>query len=219
MRVLLADLQSPRGFVSKDTVTGGYGSRLEPFSRVTSVFAHVKQRYHNVPSVQMAYLAAILTRAGHDVRWTRGPELDADVTLVLSSLVDYTYETSWADRMRARGSKVGFVGITASKMPELFHDHADFIVNGEPEAAVMRLARGDIPSGAVLSEPIADLDSLPFPRWDLVTADRARAGRSTSVPWGDAGFRCWPAAAAPNFARIVPIEFWPAIAPAQSATL
>jgi radical SAM superfamily enzyme YgiQ (UPF0313 family) len=174
MRVVLADLKSSRGFVSKDTVVGGYGSRLDPFSRVTAVAAYVKKRFHDVPSVHMAYIAAILARGGHDVKWTRGDLADGDVALVLSSLVDHKAETAWADQMRARGVRVGFVGITASKMPQLFQDHCDFIVNGEPEAAVMRLSRGDVPSGIVVSEQIDDLDSLPFPRWDLVTEDRRR---------------------------------------------
>ena len=172
MRVVLADLKSDRGFVSKDTVVGGYGSRLDPFTRVTSVMAYLKKQFHDVPSVHMAYIAAILARAGHTVKWTRGDFVDGDVALVLSSLVDHKQETAWADQMRARGVKVGFIGITASKMPELFQDHCDFIYNGEPEAAVMRLAQGDIPSGMVISEQINDLDSLPFPRWDLVTEDR-----------------------------------------------
>ena len=79
--------------------------------------------------------------------------------------------------MRARGVKVGFIGITASKMPELFADHCDFILNGEPEAAVMRLAQGDRSRRASsISEQIDDLDSLPFPRWDLVTEDRSKMG-------------------------------------------
>src|SRR5438034_324302 len=168
MRVVLADLKSTRGFVSKDTVVGGYGSRLQPFSRVTSIMAKLKARFHDLPSVHLAYAAAILKRAGHEVRWTRGQMLEGDVAVVLSSIVDHKNETAWADRMRARGVKVGFVGITASKMPELFRDHADFILNGEPEAGVMRLARGEIPTGIVVSEQINDLDSLPFPRWDLV---------------------------------------------------
>jgi radical SAM superfamily enzyme YgiQ (UPF0313 family) len=172
MRVVLADLKSSRGFVSKDTVVGGYGSRLDPFSRVTAVAAYVKKRFHDVPSVHMAYIAAILARGGHDVKWTRGDLADGDVALVLSSLVDHKAETAWADQMRARGVRVGFVGITASKMPQLFRDHCDFIINGEPEAAVMRLSQGDVPSGIVVSEQIDDLDSLPFPRWDLVTEDR-----------------------------------------------
>src|SRR5215510_7014700 len=171
MRVVLADLKSCRGFVSKDTVVGGYGSRLEPFSRVTSVMAWLKKQFHDVPSVHMAYVAAILSRAGHDVMWTRGDQIDGDVALVLSSLVDYRAEIAWADAMRARGVKVGFVGITASKMPQLFHDHGDFILNGEPEAGVIRLAQGEIPRGRVTSEPIANLDSLPFPHGDLATEE------------------------------------------------
>ncbi|HEY7287438.1 MAG TPA: radical SAM protein [Vicinamibacterales bacterium] len=178
MRVLLADLKSDRGFVSKDTVVGGYGSRLLPFTRVTTVIAYLKQQFHDVPSVHMAYIAAILSRAGHDVVWTRGAvnatDPQADVALVLSSIVDHKNETAWADAMRARGVKVGFIGIAASKMPHLFEDHSDFILNGEPEAAVMRLAQGTIPRGNTISEQIDDLDSLPFPRWDLVTEDRSR---------------------------------------------
>jgi anaerobic magnesium-protoporphyrin IX monomethyl ester cyclase len=180
MRVVLADLKSDRGFVSKDTVVGGYGSRLDPFTRVTSVIAYYKKQFHDVPSVHMAYTAAILARAGHDVRWTRGEFIDGDVALVLSSLVDHKAEAVWADQMRARGAKVGFIGITASKMPELYRGHCDFILNGEPEAAVMRLAQGEVPSGIVVSEQIDDLDSLPFPRWDLVTEDR---GRKLGIKW------------------------------------
>ena len=171
MRVVLADLKSDRGFVSKDTVVGGYGSRLDPFSRVTTVICYLKKQFHDVPSVHMAYVAAILARAGHEVIWTRGDvdrAADADVALVLSSLVDYRNETAWADRLRARGVKVGFLGITASKMPQLFADHCDFIFSGE------------IASGIVASEQINDLDSLPFPRWDLVTEDR---GRRFGIKW------------------------------------
>jgi anaerobic magnesium-protoporphyrin IX monomethyl ester cyclase len=181
MRVVLADLKSNRGFVSKDTVVGGYGSRLDPFSRVTSVIAYLKDQFHDVPSVHMAYIAAILARAGHEVKWTRGDFMQGDVALVLTSIVDHKNETAWADQMRARGVKVGFIGITASKMPELFNGHGDFILNGEPEAAVMRMAQtGEIPSGNVISEQVNDLDSLPFPRWDLVTENR---GRRLGIKW------------------------------------
>src|SRR6476661_7617955 len=102
MRVVLADLKSNRGFVSKDTVVCGYGSRLDPFSRVTTVISYLKKQFHDVPSVHMAYIAAILARAGHEIRWTRDEEVDGDVALALSSLVDHKNETAWADRMRAR---------------------------------------------------------------------------------------------------------------------
>ena len=99
MRVVLADIRSDRGFVSKDTVVGGYGSRLDPFSRVTSIISYCKKQFHDVPSVHMAYCAAILARAGHEVAWTRGEAVDADVALVLSSIVDHKAERAekkWA---------------------------------------------------------------------------------------------------------------------------
>src|SRR5258708_33772917 len=107
MRVVLADLKSHRGFVSKDTVVGGYGSRLDPFSRVTTVMAYLKKKFHDVPSVHMAYIAAILARAGHEVKWTRADEVEGAVALVLSSLGDNRTETPWAYRSRARGVKAG----------------------------------------------------------------------------------------------------------------
>src|ERR1700682_4145477 len=205
MRVVLADLKSDRGFVSKDTVVGGYGSRLDPFTRVTSVISYLKKQFHDVPSVHMAYVAAILARAGHEVSWTREELMDGDVALVLSSLVDHTNETGWADRMRARGVKVGFIGITASKMPELFRDHADFILTGEPEAAVMRLAQGEVPRGMVVSEQINDLDSLPFPRWDLVTEDRGfQAGIKWSARPVGGGFPLLASRGCPEFCTYCP---------------
>src|SRR5256885_16539559 len=106
MRVVLADLKSPRGFVSKDTVVGGYGSRLDPFSRVTSVISYLKKQFHDGPSGHMAHIAAILARGGHEGKWTRGDMIDGDVAIVLSSPVDQKNEAARAATMRTPGVKV-----------------------------------------------------------------------------------------------------------------
>ena len=172
MRIVLADLKASDGLVSKDTVAGGYGSRMKPFSRSTNFYCRFKKRFHSHQSIQMAYLAAIFADAGHDVQWTDDKILDGDVAVVLSSLVDYRRETEWADTARRRGLKVGFIGLAASKIPQLFAHHADFLVSGEPEAAIGRLARGEKLSGLCLSPAIPDLDSIPFPRWDLLSENR-----------------------------------------------
>ena len=148
MRIVLADLKGGDGFISKDTVAGGYGSRLRPFSKVTRLVAGVKRRFHDLPSVHLAYVAALASRAGHEVVASRGELVDGDVAIVLSSLVDYRRETAWARAMRARGARVGFIGLAAQKLPQLFQDDADFIVDGEPEAAVLRLVSGHTLSGA-----------------------------------------------------------------------
>lgn len=174
MRVLLVDLPARDGYVSKDTVVGGYGSRLLPFTRVTRVIGTLKHHLHEVPSVQLAHIAGILAQYGHEVIWSRGDFDDADVAIVLSSLVDHKQETAWADRARARGIHTGFVGLTASKLPEIFREHADFLIIGEPEAAIQRFARGEMLSGECVSEPIADLDGLPFARWNLRARGRLR---------------------------------------------
>jgi anaerobic magnesium-protoporphyrin IX monomethyl ester cyclase len=181
MRIVLADLRGRDGFVSKDTVAGGYGSRLRPFSKTTELVSLFKQHTHDVPSVQLAYLAAIAARHGHEVRWTRDEYVDGDLAIVLSSLVDYRQETAWARGMRRRGVRVGFVGLAASKMSNLFADHADFVIRGEPEAAFADLAAGVRLEGLVDSRPIPDLDVLPFPRWDLVGAPLQARVR---LPWG-----------------------------------
>ncbi|MBI4262900.1 MAG: radical SAM protein [Acidobacteria bacterium] len=173
MRVVLADLKGTDGFVTKDTVVGGYGSRLTPFTRVTAACYEVKRRFLLALSPQMGQLAAIAAQFGHEVVVTRDECVDGDVTVVLSSLVDYRHETAWADAMRARGVRTGFVGLAASKLPHLFTNHADFIITGEPEEAFTRLAGGERLDGLCASREVADLDALPFPRWDLL----ARAGR------------------------------------------
>jgi len=174
MQIVLADLASADGFVSKDTVAGGYGSRLRPFSRVTHLISAVKHRFHMIPSVQLGYIAALCAAAGHDVTYTEGEAVHGDVAIVLTSLVDFRRECAWAEAQRARGVRVGFVGLTASKLPELFDGSGDFVVIGEPEHAIMRLAAGEVLAGRVHSAPLDDLTALPFPRWDLVGGHRPR---------------------------------------------
>ena len=112
------------GFIGKDTVAGGYGSRLRPFSRVTRVISRVRREFHDVPSVQLAYLAALAAEHGHEVRYTEralDDGHDADFAVVLSSLVDHRRETAFADRLRALGVPVGFVGRLDSQVR---HRHA-----------------------------------------------------------------------------------------------
>ena len=174
MRIVLADLKADDGFVSKDTVAGGYGSRLRPFSKVTSLICHMKRRLHDLQSIHLAYLASIAAGGGHTVVVSNGDVIDGDVAIALSSLVDHKRETAWADAMRARGTRVGFVGLAASKMPQLFAASADFIVNGEPEHATHRIVGGETLAGIVESPAVPDLDVLPFPRWDLLATPRRR---------------------------------------------
>jgi radical SAM superfamily enzyme YgiQ (UPF0313 family) len=179
MRVVIADLNGRGGFVNKDTVVGGYGSRFQGFSWTTRWIERARKLFQNVPSIHAGYLAAIFEGAGHDVRVTTEEYVDGDITLILSSLVDYKHEVEWAQEAKKRfGSRIGFFGAPATHMPELLQDHADFIIKGEPEQAAMRIAAGEVPSGTLASPAIDDLDSMPFPAWHLFNPGRHAVGRS-----------------------------------------
>lgn len=182
MRVVVADLRGVGGFVNKDRVAGGYGNRLRPFSWTTQIFVRIKRWYADFPSVQMAYLAAICATHGHEVVYTEKEPVDGDVALVLTSLVDHRHEAAFGDTMRARGVRVGFLGLAATTMPDLFAEHGDFIIQGEPEEAVARMARGEVLQGLCRSREITDLDSLPFPRWDLLARARRLLGGLSARP-------------------------------------
>jgi radical SAM superfamily enzyme YgiQ (UPF0313 family) len=184
MRVVIADLKGRGGFVNKDTVVGGYGSRFRGFSWTTNWFERIRKLFQNVPSIHAGYLAAIFEKAGHDVRITREEWIDGDISLVLSSLVDYKHELEWGQEAKRRYPKmrVGYFGAPATHMPELFQDFQDFVpdflIKGEPEQAATRIALGEIPSGTMASPAINELDVLPFPAWHLFDGARHAVGRS-----------------------------------------
>src|SRR6266536_1382709 len=187
--IVIADLQGRRGSVSKDTVAGGYGSRFRGDSVTTRFAKNVRRVFLNLPSIHTGYLAAIFASAGHEVVVVRDDKpVPGDIALVLTSLVDYRHEREWALAARSRGMKVGFFGTPATHLPELFTDTGDFVISGEPEAAAIRLAAGEELRGLVKSPAIDDLDSLPFPRWDLVKGKRfgytnyRRIGLTRAVP-------------------------------------
>jgi len=155
---------------------------------MTRLAKNIRSVFQNLPSIQLAYVASILSLAGHRVVYTRGKQVKGDVALILTSIVDYKHERSWARLARQNGLQVGFLGTTATHMPELFEDAGDFVVCGEPEAACLALARGENLNGRVSSKPIMDLDSLPFPRWDLIKSrrfgyvNRGHFGLTRAVP-------------------------------------
>ena len=175
---LLNPIPVRRGAVNKD-ISGGFGT-VSDFgdSAVARTLTWLKQRGVRYPVLSLGYIAALFERAGWDVRYGDRPQdaEGADLALVYSSLVAHRAELDLAGTVRARGrTPVGFVGPFASVKPELFTDHADFVIVGEPERAVQQIAADrQIPRGRLHSPPVDDLDSLPFPAWRYFDAGRFR---------------------------------------------
>lgn len=205
MRVVIADIKGRGGFVNKDTVVGGYGSRFQGFSWTTTWIERVRKMFQNVPSIHAGYLASIFEQAGHDVRVTREEFVDGDIALILSSLVDYRHEIEWAQEAKHRyGMRVGFFGAPATHMPELLENHADFLIKGEPEQAAMRIAAGEIPSGIMASPALDNLDTLPFPAWHYFNQGDARHAVGRSIRASNRVFPVLSSRSCPEFCTYCP---------------
>jgi radical SAM superfamily enzyme YgiQ (UPF0313 family) len=118
-------------------------------------------------------MAAILRQAGHEVHLYDAAPKDEEIVILASSIVGYDEELAFVRKIRKPGRKIGFINAFATAKPEIFLEEADFVIKGEPEAATIKLAKGELElKGAIESPLIYDLESLPFPDWDGFPVDR-----------------------------------------------
>lgn len=174
MKITLLDVQrSPDGHINRD-LAGGYGSATRyGDSPVARFLSAVKRRGVRLPSLTLGYIAAIFHKEGHEVFFsTDRIAPGSDLVVILSSIVGAGEEMAAGDEVRREsGTPVCYVGTFASVRPDIYMDHGDSVIVGEPESAALRLARGEMPSGEVESQPVEDLDLLPFPNWDFFPVD------------------------------------------------
>ena len=191
MRIVLADLKGGDGFISKDTVAGGYGSRLRPFSKVTGSSPGSSAGFTTSPACIWR-----TRRRSRRARATPSSAREARSSTATSR--------SCCRRSSITAGKPRGPGRCAPWRARRLHrarrrqaappvrGDADFIVDGEPEAAVLELVHGDTLSGIVDSPAVRDLDALPFPRWDRCScrgvasgAVRRAAGRRIAAGAGE----------------------------------
>lgn len=168
MKITLLNISPRREECSNKDVMGGFGevTRIGNSWRAKIL---EKQKKVKLPLFSFAYLSGILNKNGHEVSFSINTyPKDSDITIIASSIVDYKSEIESAQEIRkGTGSKVGFIGPFASFKPEIYSEHADFVIRGEPENIINRISNGFIPQGIVQSEPVQNLDKLPFPFWKI----------------------------------------------------
>ena len=168
MKITLLEVYSDKPqYINKD-VMGGYGMTARiGRSLPAKIIERAKKKSVNIPVFALGYLTTILKNNGHNVSYKLNQlPLGADLTIIPSSIVDYKHEIEFAEKIKKNtNSKVGFFGPFASVMPELYLKHADFVISGEPENGIKKIAEGLNPQGLIKSEAINDLDALPFPDW------------------------------------------------------
>ncbi len=169
MQIALIDLkESTRGCRNKD-VAGTFGNAMQGDGLAAKIFERAKRSQLRMPLMHFGYLNAILKRAGHRTEFCDSfPQTRPDVALLASSLVGTGEELAFARELKARtGASVGFIGAMATVQPDLFLEGgADFVIKGEPEAAVLtHSANGGFQRGVIESPLLTDLEKLPFPDW------------------------------------------------------
>lgn len=154
------------GYGMATSVGSSWGARLIEWGKSSAI---------NVPSLSGAYLAAIFSKEGHPVSVEEKDLPRADLVLIPSSIVNFRGEIRFAEELKNRYRfTLGFYGPFSSFVPEPYLKAADFVIQGEPEEAALRIAKGMTPRGLVASQRITPLDQIPFPKWDVFDTSQFR---------------------------------------------
>ena len=170
MKITLLNALSDREECINKDIMGGYGAATRiGNSFLAKLIESRKKSGVKLPIFALGHIAAILSNKGHQVEYKINEiPLDSDLILMPSSIVDHKIELEYAQKIKQQTKTIiGFIGPFASVQPELYLKHADFVIKNEPEQIVMEIAEGKIPKGLVDSKPIQDLDTLPYPKWDI----------------------------------------------------
>lgn len=173
MKITLLEIKTDKKKCINKDFMGGYGWAFNAGDSFrANLINKVKKWGENLPIVSLGYLASIFHNNGHSVEYLVNKVPNSDLVIIPSSMVDYRHEISWACKVRKEGIKVGFIGPFSSAMPELFLEYSDFVIGGEPEDTAMKITDEWIPEGFIESNPVEDLDSLPFPKWDILDVSK-----------------------------------------------
>jgi len=174
---------------NKDT-NGGFGT-VNDFGKSIPVWLlkKIKNLSMNFPEIQPAYIHSLLKQQGYTVTYSENIlEPNADLYLLQSSIISYADEIRWAKKIRKEfpGKKIGFFGGMCTANPDLFLEHADFVVKGEIENILLDESLCDF-HGIVEAGNVKDLDNLPFPDWSHVNSwprytQWLRKNRGKSIP-------------------------------------
>lgn len=169
MKIALFLSESDKEGCANKDLAGSMGTRtIIGNSLLAKILEKIKKKSVRLPIINFAYLVSIFRNFGHEVEFWKNKIGKADLVIIQSSIIDFYEDLKWAKEIKRRKIKVGFCGAFASALPELFLKCGDFVIIGEPESAAYRIAKEEIlPKRVMISPPVKNLDSLPFPSWDI----------------------------------------------------
>lgn len=174
MKIAIVDIPSNGQCILKG-MAGGFGTRFVVGKSLRAqILETIKKYMIKLPNERIGYLVSLLRKSGAEVM-VSSEIVNAEVYLILSSIVDNSRETEFAMKVKEKkNTKVGFFGTFASVCPEAFKDIADFVIVGEVENIAHDIGCGNIPEGIIDVGIINNLDMLPWPEWDWLSNSDAR---------------------------------------------
>ncbi len=172
MKITLLNIQRPGD--NKD-YNGGFGTTFHVGdSFLARLLMKIRSGGECFPLLSYGYLSGILKNSGHTVNvMINEIPPDSDLIIIQCSLIEHSLEMDFIKRIKKEtDSKIGLIGPFVSVRPKLFTDYVDFIIQGEPEEAALKITDNYMPNGIIKSHPIMNLDSLPFPDWSIFQIER-----------------------------------------------
>jgi anaerobic magnesium-protoporphyrin IX monomethyl ester cyclase len=120
--------------------------------------------------LSLMYLAAVTRKAGYDVEIVdcRGgikPLPEAKFYGFSCATPQINVAKQWAKQLKGQ-TIIG--GAHASLLPNDCTKHFDYVVQGEGENVILQILSGKVEKGIVATDRIRNLDSIPYPAWDMV---------------------------------------------------
>ena len=176
MRVLLLDVyrQDVDYRISKDT-NGSYGTGNDYGDSLLAKFLKkISKRTNFWPPLYLMYAGSVLRDKGHHVEYSNSfQQINYyDVIIMSSSIVCHETEIETIRDIEDK-KKIVVIGSFATNNPKKYLDEGVKIVKGESEFYfaennLEELMNSEEKEFNTISNYIDDLDSLPFPCWDLV---------------------------------------------------
>ena len=178
MKIVLWDTR--KNDAQKD-FAGGMGVGMHPGTGGIRgrIVRRMYRRDYRPPSMNFAYLSAILKNLGHDVEYTLDDIPDGDLYIFNPSLVTAEIERDAIARIRFHNQsvKILVVGQVAFAMPEYWEGLDATVVRGEAEALMYKLDDVLNSDQAIVEiGAIDDLNTLPMPDWSIFDYKKFKIG-------------------------------------------
>ena len=168
-KILLIDVYPDVPYrVCKD-LAGGYGTGNDFGAGLfPGLLKRVVKHSINFPQIQLLQIAAILRDQGYSVEYTQDESADtSDVFACIFASSIVAHETE-VQAIKNCACKIKYVvGIFAQQYKALYEKSGGFVVPEEAEAFFQEVDLSTFPDFPRKRYYVEDLDSLPFPAWDI----------------------------------------------------